>query len=204
MVTRKSETTKTRILEASVEEFINSGFVGFTIQGVARRANISVGNLTYHYSHRDALIQGMIFRWMTSCRQKIDELFSSAKNGGETDLLVLVEWLIEFAQKKDFARVFAELRAMANHDQQVSELVHTLYDNIRDRLLTELADGCLPESQRDLKHTLLLLTTLMAGVGVLLANRPEYDLQRNDIKEITCKTIVKLLPENIFFRSNQQ
>lgn len=73
----KRISTKTRILQSAVDEFIDKGSAGFTVYGVANRTGISVGNLTYHYPARQGLVEAMISCWIQRWNAEFDQLLAS-------------------------------------------------------------------------------------------------------------------------------
>lgn len=52
---RQREATRERILEAAVEAFAETGFLGTSTREIARRASTNQGLITYHFRSKDAL-----------------------------------------------------------------------------------------------------------------------------------------------------
>lgn len=51
--------TKQRILEAALQLFNEAGFVNVRLQQIAEQANMSVGNMVYHYSNKEQILLGI-------------------------------------------------------------------------------------------------------------------------------------------------
>ena len=60
--TSKGERTKARILDASLELFMDLGFEKTTMRKVAERAGVSVGNAYYYFESKEHLVQGFYGR----------------------------------------------------------------------------------------------------------------------------------------------
>ena len=61
----KGITRLVSILDAAREVFMEAGYAGFTMRKIARRANITLGNLNYYYRTKEDLLQDL----MEYCRQ---------------------------------------------------------------------------------------------------------------------------------------
>jgi len=51
------KSTKTRIIEASVDLFNQKGFVNVTLRDIAEQVGISVGNLAYHFKNKEMVLE---------------------------------------------------------------------------------------------------------------------------------------------------
>lgn len=64
MMERKSNTTRDAILRSAGRVVEQEGVSGMTLDAVAREAGVSKGGLLYHFPGKDALIRGMIQRYV--------------------------------------------------------------------------------------------------------------------------------------------
>lgn len=55
----KKKSTKQKILEAALKLFNQDGLVNVRLQHIADEAFISVGNLAYHFSNKEAIVMGL-------------------------------------------------------------------------------------------------------------------------------------------------
>ncbi|AHM61552.1 TetR family transcriptional regulator [Flammeovirgaceae bacterium 311] len=65
--------TRDRILDAALSLFNEKGVALVSLRAVAAQANMSVGNLTYHFPSRDSLVQALLNRLIHELNSKIDE-----------------------------------------------------------------------------------------------------------------------------------
>ncbi len=55
-----SVTTKNRILESAIRLFNDRGIANVRLQQIADESGISVGNLAYHYTNKEAIVAGVL------------------------------------------------------------------------------------------------------------------------------------------------
>jgi AcrR family transcriptional regulator len=65
--------TRDRILDTALALFNTQGIASVSMRAVAAGANMSVGNLTYHFPNRDSLVQGLLNRLIKELNAKIEE-----------------------------------------------------------------------------------------------------------------------------------
>ncbi|MCI1749349.1 MAG: TetR/AcrR family transcriptional regulator [Acidipropionibacterium sp.] len=75
-----------RILDAAARLFVEHGADGVTIAAVARAAGVSKGGLFYHFASKEALIEGLVDRYVES----FDRLITAA---GDTPGAATLAWL---------------------------------------------------------------------------------------------------------------
>jgi AcrR family transcriptional regulator len=65
--------TKQKILEASLQLFNENGISNVRLQQIADEAGISVGNLAYHFSNKEAITESLIVNVITSLQDLLRE-----------------------------------------------------------------------------------------------------------------------------------
>ena len=66
-----SPITKQKIIDAAVQCFNREGIANVRLQHIADQANVSVGNMTYHYRNKEAIVQAV---WEQLVQQQKDLL----------------------------------------------------------------------------------------------------------------------------------
>lgn len=61
------------ILQAAERVVMREGVLNLTLENVAREAKLSKGGLLYHYPSKDALITGMVGRYLEGIEAKLNE-----------------------------------------------------------------------------------------------------------------------------------
>src|SRR5689334_5124652 len=62
MTKRDPKQTKARILRAAAQYLVDQGIEPFTLEAVAKAAEVSKGGLLHHFSTKEALLRGIILR----------------------------------------------------------------------------------------------------------------------------------------------
>ncbi len=57
---QRAKRTRRRILKASLQLFNERGFINVRLQHIADACGISVGNLAYHYPHKEAIVFALV------------------------------------------------------------------------------------------------------------------------------------------------
>jgi AcrR family transcriptional regulator len=103
---RRSEATRTRIVEAALRLFSQHGYDRTTMRAIAREAGVSVGNAYYYFGSKDHLVQGFYDRIAELHRER-----SAAALAGEREFAarlraVVLAWLDVAAPYHEFGRQF--------------------------------------------------------------------------------------------------
>lgn len=150
--------TKTQIIESAIHILKVQGTEGLTMRKVATQAEMSLGNLQYHYKDKDALFSGLAEHYFTECIELLDAYSPSTKatstKGKLQDLICF--YLDHVDQITDMCRIFRELWALATRDEAIHEQLINYY-----KLTAEKLDGILTQisgdKRRAQKMTALLL-----------------------------------------------
>jgi len=133
----RAQATRTRLLEATVEALVETGYAGTTTQEVRRRAGCSRGTLLYHFPKREDLLVAALHHVLSS---RVDGFVEEhgALAGEDIDAFVQALWtqwkgpaLIAWLELAVAARTNAALRApmrqtMLDFDQQILAAFHML------------------------------------------------------------------------------
>jgi AcrR family transcriptional regulator len=183
--------TKIRILELAFAELLEKGFVGFTIQGVAERTGISLGNLTYHYATREVLIGAMIDHWFEGWKKEFASLVSQKLQGDDPDIAAFVDWVMDSALAKENL-VFPELWSYGNRDARVANMLEQLYEEAIDTVIQAL--GLATDRREDSSEIKLLLYVLAAASEGATAVIGRTDLDHPLRQQIKDKVRVVMTP----------
>jgi AcrR family transcriptional regulator len=67
-----SKHTRSNLLKAANALLLEQGATALTLEAVAARAGVSKGGLLYHFPSKDALIEGMVERYLADFEARID------------------------------------------------------------------------------------------------------------------------------------
>ncbi len=161
------------ILDSAKDVLVESGFSGLSYRAIAKRAGITIGNISYYYGSKDdllvALAEYLFDRWELRFQRKVE---ASAMNPAGV-LRYAVRYMIEENKREKSCSLLMDMWAMANHNPGVAAMTNAFYQRMQDhigRMLLEV-NPSLSEQQWRLRAG--LITTQIEGLMVLLApNRP--------------------------------
>lgn len=180
---KKSVSTKERILQSALQELMTKGFAGLTIQGVAAKTEISLGNLTYHFRTRDDLVAAMIDHWFAAWKLDFLTIIDARLSDPQPHFGRFIDWVMDNALEPDNVRTFTELWAMGNHVPKVARMLDQLYAHAVDTVLSAL--GVPPSAKRasELRSLLYVLAAVSEGSTAVFGKSPRNHPQRRLIKK---------------------
>ncbi len=181
--------TKDRILEAAFQELIEKGFGRLTIQGVAERVQISLGNLTYHFPNREQLIQAMIDQWFENWKVEFSQVINTKISEKNRDMSGFIEWVMDYALVKENVRTFTELWAIGNHEPKVAKMLDKLYEQATDTVIEALGLSASGKESTEVRNLLYVLAAVSEGSTAVLGNSAKGHAQRKILK----KSVKKIL-----------
>ena len=113
---KKSEETRSRILEAALSIFQERGFEKATMREIAANAEVAVGAAYYYFDSKDALVLAFYARAQSVMHARIEERLDHAKTLEER-IRVIIETKLEY-----FAPNRSLLRALTAHSDPENPL----------------------------------------------------------------------------------
>jgi len=101
------------ILEAAAEVLISQGYKKLTLRQIALRAGITVGNLTYYYGSKEALLKDLLDHILHTYLDEMDRIVKASGDSPEDHFVAIVEYLIEDLHTQRTTKFFPELWALA-------------------------------------------------------------------------------------------
>lgn len=92
---KKSEETRTRILEAALETFRERGFERAAMREIAATAKVAVGAAYYYFDSKEAIVMAFYERTQEQMRPQLERLFEE-KQPLEARLRSLIEHKLEY------------------------------------------------------------------------------------------------------------
>ncbi|MEM0967325.1 MAG: TetR/AcrR family transcriptional regulator [Verrucomicrobiota bacterium] len=176
--------TKQQIIRSALEVLKTQGTEGLTLRKVATHAQMSLGNLQYHYKNKSALFGGLAEHYFSECSEI---LRGYVPIGPESDLSTRLRHLIgsifdHLDDLTDMCRIFRELWALATRDPEISFQLMDYY--------------CV--SRKEMEALFLEITSSPEGsskiVTLLLPYFEGYSITHNAI-EVRKDQVVDLLTE---------
>lgn len=117
----RAHATRLKLLDAAVEELVESGYAGLTTIAVAHRAGVSRGGQQNHFPHKQTLVAEAIHHLAERQIHELEQRVAAAPRGRER-LQVALDILFEQYSGRLFAAVI-ELSLAARSEPELLEVI---------------------------------------------------------------------------------
>jgi AcrR family transcriptional regulator len=191
-----SERTRARILAACYNILASNGHAQFTMRRVAAAANITQGNLAYHYPSKRQLLREFISSLVTECEADIEQAFRDASVGEQRGLSALIPALINKSVDRRISRLFRELWALSLHDRVIAQALTTLYERAWKQV-AELLSRTHPEvDSNKAEEIVYLIAMIVEGANPIYALDPSRGAPLLHVKALAVRAVMSLLEES--------
>ncbi len=189
--TDKTRNTVERILTAATSVFIEHGHAGLSLRKVAGEADIAVGNLTYHFPTKYALIDSIMREALADYVEAHLEQFEMGRDEPLDILLNVVEFYVSNARNSH--RLFYQLWGFAGSSEEARTLVRDLYRPI-GRFIYYLVRAANSElNDTEIRQAVLQIFALEEGYKLFIGMEPNdvgaIQTAEADIRALTLKII---------------
>jgi AcrR family transcriptional regulator len=191
-VTEKGNERIRSILEEAKNTLVEEGFSALSYRNVAKRAGITVGNVTYYFPTKDDLMIELaryIFdRWEARFRRNLPQNLTD-----RTDIFVYsIRYMIEENKRLKSSSLLLEMWAMANHSTAVMKMLDTFYGKMRVWIEDMLADVSPTLSTQKRRLRAALITSQIEGLIVLIGPKRIAHKELSGLEDEAIKQIQKL------------
>ena len=180
------------ILEEAKNTLVDEGFSGLSFRNVAKRAGITVGNVTYYFPTKDDLLvelAGYIFnRWEARFRRSLPSDVTDKMD----IFLYSIRYMIEENKRVKSNRLLLEMWAMANHSTAVMKMLDTFYCEMREWIEDMLADIAPNQSLQRRRLRAALITAQIEGLMVLIGPNRTAHKELGGLEHEAIRQIQKL------------
>lgn len=182
-----------QILRAALTLLIEEGSKSLSMRRVARQCDMKIGNLTYYFPTREAMIQEMLDAVIHSYELEFESIMDSETSCPEERLQAICSLIIEDLGSKKTTRLFPELWALANHDEFIADRVHELYCIAR-KPLKDIIVQIRPELSGKHVHLLsLFISASMEGHTMFVGYNKAFNADLEHIKNIAMMNFVAMV-----------
>ena len=141
------------ILEGARQLFVDHGMAEFSMRRLARDLNMSVGNLTYYYASKDALLSDLMAYVLVPYLTRFAEFGRAVEGEPIEHLRAVLDYVVQDLGEYETTRFFPELWVLANRDERTKNHMEELYGAYRKvlvDLISRIRPDLLPQTQQDL------------------------------------------------------
>lgn len=168
--------TKTHIIESAIKVLKTFGTEGLTMRKVASEADMSLGNLQYHFKNQRSLMVGLAEYYFSECARMLDSYQHAPQEGiEEAKVRSLILFLLDHVDHiSDMCRIFREIWALSARDSEIHTLLIDFYRISLERLTSLLEPLCdTHEAARSIASLLLPYIEGYSIAGEALSQRKE-------------------------------
>ena len=184
------------ILDAAAEVLISEGYKKLTLRQIALRAGITVGNLTYYYHSKEALLKDLLDNILHTYLDEMDRIVEASGDSPEDRFVAIVEYLIDDLNTQRTTKFFPELWALANHDVYAAEMMENMYAEQR-RALFDLIHAIRPNlDEQYTSHLALFVSSSIEGMTMFVGAGKKQEGALQSMKKMACKSFLLLIAQS--------
>lgn len=187
---QKGQARVVEILEAALDILLDEGYRAITMRRIAKACGINVGNVTYYYPTKEALIRDLLASVLQSYMDIFDDIRDDPNLTAEEKFTQVIRLILEDIQTKKTTHFFPELWALSNHDPFIAERVDELYFMVRKVLnhLIPLINPRLTEQEREV--VALFVSASMEGMTMFAGYNKPWAPRMREIEGIAVKSLL--------------
>ncbi len=160
-MTKQNDKNK-KILQVATQLLKSEGDMGLTMRKVANSAGMSLSNVQYYYTNKNALLQAIADQYFDDC---VTQLKQQTPLESFEQLHLLITSQLNYAREvSDMCRIFREYWAISTRNDDINEYLRRYYETV----FTVICDVLRPLSSDDctLKTSAALLVSFVEGYSV--------------------------------------
>jgi len=183
------------ILDAAAEVLISKGYWKMTLRQIALRAGITVGNLTYYYPSKEALLKDLLEKILSTYLEEIERIVNASGDLPEDRFVAAIEFLIEDLNTERTTRFFPELWALANHDEHAADLMEDMYVAER-QAINDLIQAINPRlDAQQTAHLALFVSCSIEGMTMFVGAGKKKKVALQSMKKMACESFLLLIAQ---------
>lgn len=182
-----------QILSAALNLLIEEGYSALSLRRIAKACDMKVGNVTYYFATKDALVREMLSAAIESYMSAFEDIVSQVDLLPEEKLEAIIRIILQDIRTKKTTRLFPELWALANFDSFVADCVNDSYINARKALNILVAEinPRLPQEERE--TLCLFVSGALEGMTVFAGYQKPWEEKMPWIENIATKSLINFV-----------
>lgn len=170
-VAAKRENRLSEILDCAELHFVEKGFHGAGISGIAKECGISVGHLYHYFSSKDMLVEAVVERELTRQQERLADFQALDDTEIRDQLIPMVLETITKHQDPFRTVLNFEILAEAQRNPSVATILHRFDQNIRTEFCKVLERAGIPSPMLRTE----MLFTFFSGIPARSLRHPEQE-----------------------------
>ena len=195
-VTEKGNERIRSILEEAKNALVDEGFSGLSFRTIAKRAGVTVGNVTYYFPTKDRLLvelAGYIFdRWDVRFHRDLPKPLTAKMD----IFLYSIRYMIEENKRVKSSTLLLEMWTMANRSTSVMRMLDTFYARMRSWIEEMLLDINPMLSARKRRLRAALITSQLEGLMILIGPKRIFHKELTGLEDEAIRQIQRLATDD--------
>lgn len=180
-VSPRGQQAVSAILTAARDVLVEEGYPRLTMRNVAKRAGITVGNLSYYYDNKQDLLHDLLEAVIQGYMEDFDRITEDTEKSPDERFEEIVRFIIADLATKETTRFFPAMWALANHDDLAASELNSMYEWERNALAKVIALMRPDLQKKDRDLLALFVSGAIEGQTMFVGYRRE---KAGNIKEI--------------------
>lgn len=182
---KKGEKTRQAIIDEARRILVDEGYENFVLRRIAKNIGIQPGNIQYYYATKKELL----WEVLTPEIDKYANTYEAVTQHGSSKsakILAAVDFLLNDIKIKSTCNIWFTVWALAQHDDEVAEIMERFYDFYITALAKLLLSCDSNMSMHRARHLARIITALMDGmtnqIGYGKPHHPDTEGLENELR----------------------
>lgn len=181
------------ILHAARDIFVEEGYHSLTMRGVAARCGMTVGNISYYFPNKQALLHDLCDAVVQGYADDWDEIMADPALSPEEQFTSVLRFIMEDLQTKETTNFFPGLWTWANYDKVAAEGLEDVYGK-EQAVFVELIDRIRPDLSDEEKALLAVyISASIEGLTIFIGYKKQWLPKGREIINVAAKTFLDLV-----------
>lgn len=180
------------ILKAALDVLIDEGAAAFTLRRIAAKCGMKVGNLSYHFPRKEALVQLLLEEMLASYEDILDSTVRLPGLSPEERLEMVITICLDDITSKRTTRLFTELWALANHNAFIADRVEAFYRTVHGIIGVFVHELNPVLSPKEVELVALYISASMEGTTPFLGHAKPWRGEMDRIRNLSVAALVHL------------
>lgn len=181
------------ILEAARDALVEEGYPGLTMRNIAKRAGITVGNLSYYYGKRDDLLHDLLEAVIQGYVEDFDRIVENVERSPEERLEDMVRFVVGDLATKETTGFFIALWGLAAHNDVAAKEMTYVYAIERGAFARVIADIRPDLSRKEREILALFISASIEGHTMFIGHNRDRAADGPAIANIAAHSFLNLV-----------
>lgn len=176
--------TVEQILRSTLKILMNEGYAALSLRRVASDCGVSIGNLTYHFPSKAMLLKELLEAVLEAYADRGRQMAWEFKLDDRTALKAGLFNVLRDVQSFQTTHLFPELWSLANHDEEISALLHDFYRRLHLPLIARIRRMNPRLNEADAETVAVFISSFVEGSTIFAGHGKPHARQMPDLAAI--------------------